>query len=124
MTRPAIYDRFPDHTLEIDPEPVSVRVTWRGREIARTDAARVLREAKYPPVTYVPIGDVDPSVLSATPHTTHCPFKGDASYYSLTDGDASDENAVWFYPDPFDPVAAIGNHVAFYADRVTLEEVV
>ena len=122
MTRPEVYDRYPEHTVEVEAEPRRVRVRWQGREIAHTDRARVLREADYPPVFYLPLASVDPDVLEKTDHTTHCPFKGDASYYSLRGDAGTDPNAVWSYESPFEPVAAIRGHVAFHPDRVEIEE--
>lgn len=72
-----------------------------------------LREANYPPVQYLPLADVDPAFISPTDHRTYCPYKGEASYWSLPDA----ENAVWGYPDPYDAVAEISGHVAFYPDK-------
>jgi uncharacterized protein (DUF427 family) len=88
------------------------------RTIAKTDAALVLREASYRPVYYLPLADVDADVLEPTSHATYCPYKGDASYYSLRDGDRLAENAVWSYVAPYDAVAEIADHVAFYPQHV------
>ena len=121
MARSPAYDQHPHHKVEIDSADHAVRVTWRGHTVVDTKRARKLLEGSYPPVFYLPIEDADRSLFERTDHSTHCPFKGDASYYSLRDGDAVDENAVWVYEDPFDQVEAIRDHIAFYADRVTLE---
>ena len=121
MARSTAYDQYPDHRIEIEPDDHTVRVVWRGHTVADTRRAKKLREGSYPPVFYVPIEDADRALLERTDHTTHCPFKGDASYYSLRSGDDLDENAVWVYEDPFDQVEGIRDHIAFYADRVTIE---
>ncbi len=110
----------PDHPITITPATTEVSVRFGDRLIASTDRALVLREASYPPVYYLPLEDVEPDVLEATAHETYCPYKGDASYYSLADGDALAENAVWTYVTPFDAVSPIAGHVAFYPDRVTI----
>ena len=121
MTRSTAYDRYPEHTVEISSDTCAIKVTWNGCVVADTQAARILREARYPAAYYVPIADTDAAFLSKTDHTTHCPFKGDASYYSLVADDVQDENAVWVYEEPFDQVEAIRDHVSFYPDRVTIE---
>ena len=110
----------PDHPITIAPADSEVTVTFGGRLVAKSDRALVLREAGYRPVHYLPLDDVDATVLVPTFHATYCPYKGDASYYSLVDGDASAENAVWSYVAPYHAVAEIAGHVAFYPDRVEI----
>jgi uncharacterized protein (DUF427 family) len=110
----------PDHPITITPAATDVSVRFGDRLIASTDRALVLQEASYPPVYYLPIEDVEPDVLEATTHETYCPYKGDASYYSLSDGETAAENAVWTYVAPYDAVSPIAGHVAFYPDRVTI----
>ncbi len=121
MARSPAYDRFPDHKIEIETAEHGIRVVWQGHTVAETKRAKKLLEGEYPAVYYVPIDDADRSLLDRTDHSTHCPFKGDASYYSLRSGDNVDENAVWVYENPFDQVETIRDHLAFYADRVTIE---
>jgi uncharacterized protein (DUF427 family) len=77
-----------------------------------------LREANYPGVRYIPRGDVDMSLLQSSDHSTYCPYKGDCSYYSIPLAGDRGRNAVWTYETPYDPVAQIRGHVAFYPDRV------
>jgi uncharacterized protein (DUF427 family) len=108
------------HPITITPADTSVTVRFGDRVIAETARALVLQEASYPPVYYLPIDAVEPGVLEPTAHDTYCPFKGDASYYSLRDGDAVAENAVWTYAAPYDAVAPIAGHVAFYPQHVTI----
>ena len=105
----------PDHPIAIEPTKDRVVVRAGGRVLADTRAALSLREASYPAVQYVPRRDVDMSLLEASTHTTYCPYKGDCSYFSIRGGA---ENAVWSYEAPYDAVAAIKDHLAFYPNRV------
>jgi uncharacterized protein (DUF427 family) len=107
-----------DHPITIEPTSRQVTVRLGGRVIADTRRALTLREAKYPPVQYVPLEDVDPAVLQQSKHTTWCPYKGTASYYDLRVGDQVVSNALWAYPSPHAAVAEIKDHAAFYPDRV------
>jgi uncharacterized protein (DUF427 family) len=95
-----------------------VVVTLAGKVIADTLDALTLREAHYPPVHYIPRKDVDMAGLERTQHSTYCPYKGDASYYSIAAGGARSVNAIWTYEKPHEAVTAIRDHVAFYPDRV------
>jgi len=113
----------PDHPITITPTDGRVVVTLDGRTVANTRHALTLKEAAYPPVQYIPLADVDPQLLAPSAHTTWCPYKGEASYYSLPAGGGRSINAVWIYRDPSDAVAAIRNHVAFYPDRVDSIEI-
>lgn len=108
----------PDHPITIQSNPKRVTVKFAGCTIADTTHALTLREATYPGVQYIPRADVDMSALERTSHSTHCPYKGDASYYSLHLGDQRAENAVWTYESPYDAVNSIKDHVAFYPNRV------
>ncbi len=108
----------PDHPITIEPNPARVVVSVAGRVIADTRSALTLREASYPAVQYVPRTDVDLSLLSRTRHATYCPYKGDAAYYSIPVGGERSVDAVWTYEAPYDAVAAIRDHLAFYPDRV------
>jgi len=108
----------PNHPITIEPNPDRVVVTVAGVVVADTEDALTLREAEYRPVEYIPLGDVDETLLERTDHTSYCPFKGDASYYSIPVGGESAVNAVWEYRRPYEAVAAIEGRVAFYPDRV------
>ena len=128
-------DRPRGHPITIAPNPKRVRVMFNGRVVADTSHALTLKEASLPPVQYIPREDADMSLLQRTAHKTHCPYKGNAAYYTIRmDGRASywtihagnrtAENAVWTYEDPYPEVAAIKGHLAFYPDRVDrIEEV-
>ena len=112
----------PDHPITIEANPHRVVVTLGGRTLAETSQALTLREAAYPAVQYIPRADVDMTRLARTTHSTYCPFKGDCSYYSLAEAGEGGENAVWTYEAPFDAVAGIKDHLAFYPDRVVIAE--
>jgi uncharacterized protein (DUF427 family) len=111
----------PDHPITIKKNPKRVVVKVKGETVADTTNALTLQEANYPPVHYIPRIDVDMMKLARTTHTTECPFKGDASYFSLK-GHESGENAVWSYETPHPAVADIKEHLAFYPNKVTIEE--
>jgi uncharacterized protein (DUF427 family) len=108
----------PDHPISVEPNPSRIVVTVAGRVIADTRGALTLREANYPAVQYIPRKDVDMSLLERTDHTTYCPYKGECSYYSIPSGGERAVNAVWTYESPYDAVAIIKDHMAFYPDRV------
>jgi uncharacterized protein (DUF427 family) len=108
----------PDHPITIERNPSRVVVTLAGKVIADTVDAVTLREAHYPPVHYIPRRDVDMAALERTQHSTYCPYKGSASYYSIPAGGERSVNAIWTYEEPYEAVAAIRDHVAFYRDRV------
>ncbi|WP_375493724.1 DUF427 domain-containing protein [uncultured Jatrophihabitans sp.] len=111
----------PDHPITVTPNPAHVVVTVAGKIVADTTAAQELREADYPPVQYVPRADVDMSVLQRTDHETYCPFKGESAYYSVDAGSGVVDNVVWTYEAPYDAVAPIKDHLAFYADRPEID---
>src|ERR1700724_1251997 len=108
----------PDHPIPIQHNPARVVVSVASRVIADTRNALTLREASYPPVQYIPRQDVDMAALTRSEHTTYCPYKGDASYYSIPAGGDRSLNAVWTYETPFEAMAQIKDYVAFYPDRV------
>ena len=114
----------PDHPIRIEQNPGRVAVAVDGQVIADTRDALTLWEANYPPVQYIPLSDVDTSLLQPTDHYTYCPFKGDCSYYTILAGGPRTVNAVWTYEAPYDAVAAIKDHVAFYPNRVDISEAV
>ena len=115
--------KIPDasHPIAITPAEHRVRITHRGKVICDTRKALALKEASYPVVHYIPREDVDFTALTRTDHSTHCPYKGDANYFSLNADGHTAENAVWTYEDPYPAVAEIKDHVAFYGDKVTIE---
>jgi uncharacterized protein (DUF427 family) len=108
----------PDHPIVIAQNPKRVVVRFAGRTLASTHKALSLREASYPAVQYIPRADVDMTLLKRTDHSTHCPYKGDASYFSIVVDGRDVLNAVWSYEKPYDAVSQIKDHVAFYPNRV------
>ena len=108
------------HPITIEPASARVTVEAGGTPVADTVAALALQEADYPTIYYIPIADVRPEVLKPSDHTTYCPFKGDASYYSIATEQGEVRDVVWYYGEPYPAVAAIAGHVAFYANRVDI----
>jgi uncharacterized protein (DUF427 family) len=113
----------PDHPITVTATAGRVVVTLGGKVIADSTDALTLQESNYPAVQYIPRKDVDFSALERTSQETYCPFKGEASYYSITPGGERSVNAVWTYEAPYDAVAEIKDHVAFYPDRVDSIEI-
>lgn len=113
----------PDHPITISPNPKRVRVTAGDIVIADTAHALTLKEARYPAVQYIPREDANMALLERTARTTHCPYKGDANYFSIRVDGKSLENAIWTYEAPFPAMTEIAGHLAFYPDKVTIEEV-
>lgn len=118
MTTNAVKIPGPDHPITIETNPKRVIVRLGGRVIADSREALVLREASYAPVYYLPRKDADMSLLERSDHTTHCPYKGDASYFSVPLGGERSRDAVWSYEQPHAAVREIKEHLAFYPDRV------
>jgi uncharacterized protein (DUF427 family) len=108
----------PDHPITIEHSSDRVVVKVAGRVVAETRDALTLREASYPAIHYIPRKDVDMSLLERTDHETYCPYKGDCAYFSIPVGGARSANAVWTYEAPYEAVASIKDHLAFYPDRV------
>ena len=120
------FAKHPGHRIVVAPSGARVQVTYRGEVIADTRDAVALEEAAggstvAPTVYYIPRKDVRMERLARTTHTTYCPFKGHASYYSIQGGP---ENAVWSYEQPYDEMAAIEGHLAFYPGKVDSIEAV
>jgi uncharacterized protein (DUF427 family) len=118
MTNKSIKIPGPDHPITIEANPSRVVVRVGGEIIADTNNALTLREASYPLVQYIPRRDVDMDALTRSEDTTYCPYKGDASYYSVPIGGDRSRNAVWTYETPFEAMAQIKDYIAFYPDRV------
>jgi uncharacterized protein (DUF427 family) len=108
----------PEHPITIEPAGVRVVARVGAQIVADTTRALTMREASYPPVHYIPLEDVDQTLLTASATQTYCPYKGDASYYGIAAADGERAEAVWSYREPYDAVADIAGHVAFYTDRV------
>lgn len=112
----------PDHPITITPTRKRIRISAGGIVVADTTRALTLKEAAYPAVQYIPRDDADIGKLVRTDHVTHCPYKGDASYFSIQAGPGLIDNAIWTYEQPYPAMAEIAGHLAFYPDKVTIEE--
>lgn len=108
----------PDRTLYLEDSPRWVRGTFAGEAVVSSRRAKLLHETGLLPVYYFPRDDVRMDLLVATEHRTHCPLKGEASYFSIHVGDAVAENAIWTYPDPISGAAPLKNLVAFYWRKI------
>lgn len=108
----------PDHPITIADNPNRVVVKVAGVVIADSARALILREANYPAVQYIPRKDVKMDLLGRSDAHTYCPYKGEASYFSIPAGGARSVDAIWTYEEPYSAVAAIEGHLAFYPDRV------
>src|ERR1700719_1157943 len=113
----------PDHPISIARDTERVVVSVAGRVIADTREALTLCEAHYPAVQYIPRKDVDMTLLARTDRSTYCPYKGNASYFSIPVGGERSVDAVWSYETPYAAVAGIKDHLAFYPDRVGAIEI-
>lgn len=110
----------PDHPITVKPTGARVVVHAGDRVIADTARALTLREGDYPAVQYIPLDDVADGALRPTDTQTYCPYKGDASYYTLAGADGEVADAVWSYAAPYDAVREIAGHVAFYPQHVRI----
>ncbi|WP_255484219.1 DUF427 domain-containing protein [Granulicella sp. 5B5] len=114
----------PDHPITVSDAGVTVRVTVAGQVVAESTKALLLEEKGYPPVYYLPRSDANMSLLVRTTHYTYCPYKGDCTYYSIPVGGGKSEFAVWSYEQPYEAVAGVKGHLAFYPTRVDDIEVI
>ena len=108
----------PDHPITLQAAKQRWRAYFNHHVIADSDHALILDEANLPPVVYFPRQDVGMEYMGRTERRTHCPYKGEASYYTLTMGGQIAEDVAWSYEDPFEAVSPIADRIAFYTDRV------
>ena len=120
----------PEHRVDLVPDHHRIKVVFAGTTVADSAATLRVEETGHGPVHYFPARDVRLDLMSPTPHHTTCPFKGEASYWTIeapgealgeapAGGEARrSENAVWAYPTPYDEVAGLAGHYAFYPSRV------
>jgi uncharacterized protein (DUF427 family) len=111
----------PKHPITVSDAGTRIVVRFDGQVIADTKAALTVREADHAPVHYIPREDVDMTALQRSAHESYCPFKGDASYYSVADAGDEGLNAVWTYEAPYQAVSEIAGYLAFYDNRVDVE---
>ena len=114
------YLKNPDHHIHFEASPRRVRVKFGGEWIADSTDMVLMYEVNHLPIYYFPVKDVRLDILHPTDHTSHCQYKGDASYWTIEAGGQTSENAVWAYQTPFDEMTAINlqDYCAFYWDRV------
>lgn len=116
-------DQASAHAIEISPFGGRVRVRFGGAIVADTSHALLLEEGNLPPVFYLPRGDVRMDHFTPSTHRSHCPFKGDASYFDVEADGLSEAGAAWSYETPIAAAADIAGHLAFYSDKVEIETV-
>jgi uncharacterized protein (DUF427 family) len=108
----------PEHRVDLHPDGRRVRVTYAGAVVADTTSALRVEETGHGPVMYIPKKDMRLDLMKKTEHTTYCPFKGTASYWTLSLGGNNSENAIWGYETPYDEMTGLAGHYAFYGNRV------
>ncbi len=118
------YKRSPNHKVELIKSEKHVRAIFNGEVVADSRRAIIVDESGYRLVYYFPREDARMDYMLRTDHHTYCPFKGEASYYTLTVRDKKEENAVWTYEEPYDEVEELKDYLAFYASRVDKIEVI
>lgn len=107
------------YEIRFEPHPRRVRVEFNGTWVADSTRVVVVHETRCPPMYYFPKEDVQLDYFEKTAHATHCPFKGNASYWSLKVGEESAENAVWSYEEPYEDAVPVAGYMSFYASRVS-----
>src|ERR1700761_8282100 len=112
----------PDHPITVTANPSRIQVSYNGHVIVDTRRALTLQESTYKPVIYVPREDAEMAFFGRTSHSTHCPYKGDASYFTLDMDGRIAENAVWTYEHPYPAMEIIRDHLAFYPNQVEIYE--
>jgi len=115
----------PDYKIDLVPETRRVRVEFAGATVADSTAALRLEEAGHQPVYYFPKTDVRLDLMRPTAHHSRCPYKGEASYWTIEVPAGGEvrraENAVWSYPDPYDEMLGITGYLAFWkVDAITV----
>ena len=113
----------PEHRVDLHPDNKHVRVTFGGKVIADSTASLRCEETGHGPVYYIPAKDMAIDLMKKTEHTTYCPFKGTASYWTIDVGGNRSENAIWGYEAPYDETAPLAGYYAFYGSRVDAIEI-
>ena len=115
--RERILAKIPDYAVTIVPAGKRVTVKCKGHTIAKSDRALLVQETRHADLYYLPRSDVRLELFTSTDHSTYCPFKGNASYWTLNIEGAEEENVVWSYEDPYPEVEEIKDYMSFYTDR-------
>ena len=114
---PSSWGRNPGYEIDLEAVPVRLRVELGGEVVADSENALVMYELGHAPVYYFPRRDVRKELLTASDHHTHCPYKGDAGYFSLSAGGDTAENAIWYYEHPYEEMAQLKGLLGFYFER-------
>ena len=121
MANPAPgFEKHPNYAVNITPQDVEVVVRIADTEIARSRRAVLVEETKHRPVWYMPLEDVNNTLIEATDTDTYCPFKGHASYWSVTTSEGAVSDAIWAYMSPYDECEALRGYASFYTNKVDL----
>jgi uncharacterized protein (DUF427 family) len=115
------FEQHPKYQVDIQPTKDRVRILVGDQVLLDTTSPLKVTESRHHPVWYLPMADADQSLLSRTDHSSYCPFKGHASYWSIGNSDPALENSVWAYEDPYLECVPLKDYLAFYTDRVNLE---
>lgn len=115
---PSSWRKNPAYGMDLDALPFRVRAEAGGETIIDSARAVVMFELGHAPVYYVPRDDVRMDLMTPTEHATHCPYKGDASYWTLNAGGKTVENAIWSYQDPYPEMAKLEGLIGIYWDRM------
>ena len=119
----SLYHAHPNYRVDLEENPEHLRASCRGVVVAESRKTLLVRETHHDPVLYFPVEDVRFDLMEKTDHETFCPFKGEASYWSIHTDEGSAQDVVWGYEDPFPEVAGLARYVAFYPDRVEIHRV-
>ncbi|TWG90647.1 uncharacterized protein (DUF427 family) [Mesorhizobium sp. J18] len=111
----------PQKKITVEPHKGRVTVKMEDVVIAASSQAKILKEDGYPPVLYIPFEDIAFAHLERTTTKTHCPYKGDATYWRLGGSGKPAHDVMWAYENPYDETAEIKDHGAFYTDLVNVE---
>jgi len=114
------FAKNPEYPMTIEAAGGRCLALVGDRVLADSSRALLLKENTYPPVVYFPREDVATILLTTSDSQTHCPFKGDASYFSAEIDGEIIKDIAWFYPTPFAEAQAIKNHVAFYSTKASV----
>ena len=119
--RARILEKIPDYAVTSEPLDQTVRILYQGTVVAESSEALLVKETKHADVVYMPRDALDMSYFSPTDHSTYCPFKGHANYWSVAVETSTDDNIAWSYDNPYPEVAQLKDYVSFYTDRTSME---